>query len=84
MSTAKATPSKKSTVSLPEDDFSRSIIGFFLAMIVGALIPRTIGLLVRRVFVRAFREVFVLAVAGILTDRLTRIIAGSGRSEAAE
>ena len=76
-------PSKEPLkLALPKDDLSRSIIGFFVAAIVGALIPRTLGYLIRRVFVRSFREVFILVAAGFLTERLVRLIAGSGKEPA--
>ena len=65
-------------IRMPKDDFSRSVVGFIAAMIVGSLLPRTMGYLIRRVLVRSFREVFILAVAGLLTDRLARFLAGSG------
>ncbi|MDA0378488.1 MAG: hypothetical protein O3C45_04200 [Bacteroidetes bacterium] len=67
-------------LALPKDDFSRSVIGFVVAAIIGALVPRTIGYLARRVFVRSFREVFILVAAGFLTERLVRLIVGSGPS----
>jgi hypothetical protein len=74
-------PSKEPRkLTLPKDDLSRSIIGFFVAAIIGALVPRTIGYLARRVVVRSFREVFILVAAGFLTERLVRFIAGSGSS----
>lgn len=62
---------------MPKDDFSRSLIGFIAAMFIGALVPRTMGYLIRRVLIRSFREVFILAVAGLLTDRLARLLVGS-------
>lgn len=76
-------PSKEPLkLALPKDDFSRSVIGFFVAAIIGALVPRTIGYLARRVVVRSFREVFILVAAGFLTERLVRLIAGSGSTPA--
>lgn len=74
-------PSKEPLkLALPKDDFSRSVIGFFVAAVIGALVPRTLGYLVRRVFVRSFREVFILVAAGFLTERLVRLIVGSDKT----
>lgn len=73
---------KKVTLKMPEDDFSRSVIGFVAALVAGALIPRTIGYLVRRVLLRSFREIFILAVAGWVADIIASILTRSPEDRA--
>jgi len=72
MSKTASPPTKKrsTSVHVPSDDLSRSVLGFVAAMIVGAIVPKTLGYLVRRVFFRAFKDVFILALAGWLADLL--------------
>jgi len=70
---------RNSNLKLPSDNLSRSLIGFFVALLVGALIPRTTGLLIRRVLIPSAREIFVLALAGWLTDALSQTLLGSSK-----
>ena len=77
-------PVEESHISLkmPDDDLSRSVVGFMAALIAGALIPRTVGYLLRRVFFRAFKEIFILAFAGFLADLLASFISRSSSKDA--
>ncbi len=64
----------KSYLPLLKTDFSKSVAGFFAALLVGALIPRTVRYMVRNVLVKSIREFAILALAGWLTDRIVRLI----------
>ena len=74
----------KTPVKIPllEDDLSKSIAGFLIAVIVGALAPRAITYLMKRVFTQALKEVFTIVAAGWLTDQLLKLISGSQRKTA--
>jgi O-antigen ligase len=61
--------------------FSKSIAGFFAALLLGALIPRTVQFLVRKVLMKSMRDFFVLVLAGWLTDRIVHLVVDSKNTE---
>jgi hypothetical protein len=71
----------KQDLSFLKGDFSKSIVGFFAALLVGALIPRTVQYVVRRVLLKSLREFAILALAGWLTDRIAHLITGPTKPE---
>lgn len=74
MSSDKVTSKRELTFF--NSDVSKSIAGFFGALVVGALIPRTVHYVMRRVLIHSVREFLILALAGWLTDRVARLIVG--------
>ena len=61
--------------------FSKSIVGFFAALLLGALIPRTVQFLVRKVLMKSMRDFFVLVLAGWLTDRIVHLVVDTKNTE---
>ena len=61
--------------------FSKSIAGFFAALLLGALIPRTVQFLVRKVLMKSMRDFFVLVLAGWLTDRIVHLVVDTKNTE---
>lgn len=53
---------------------SKSLLGFFAALVVGALLPPATKRLIRQVVVRSVKDILVLALAGLLTERVAGLL----------
>lgn len=57
-----------------KSELGKWLIGFFGVLFLFALLPRTIIDLVRRIIARSLREILTVVLAGILTEKLSRLI----------